>query len=242
LADEVNKQHCQVTAVLEKALVDNANKQRRAAAHEKALADEANEQRRAAARDKALADEANEQHRHKSAKCATTLAPKVLAEDEHNEDDNDVAQQFEAYAAPLLLTLTSSWPKIRAMDDGFGNWAAFGDEILGKEDDKASALTMLPLAPMTAVLPTPHHPTTYKDAVLATMGGSLHAKSLVAASLSRPSTTVDDQPQTACRCSQPCRRVGRRHGPRAPNPQEHLLRGRRHQPRAPNQSTVNVWA
>ncbi len=29
------------------------------------------------------------------------------------------------------------------------------------------------------------------------------------------------------------------HGPRAPNPQEHLLCGRRHRPRAPNQSTSN---
>jgi hypothetical protein len=128
------------------------------------------------------------------------------------------------------------------MDDGFGNWAAFGDKILAKEDDKASALTMPPSAPPTAVLPTPHRPTTYKDAVLATMGGSLRAKSLVVAPLSHPSTTVDDQPQTACRCSRPRRRVGQRHGPRAPNPQEHLLHRRHHRPRAPNQSTENGWA
>jgi hypothetical protein len=40
---------------------------------------------------------------------------------------------------------------------------------------------------------------------------------------------------------QPCC-AGRRHGPRAPNPQEHLLPGRQHQPRAPNQSTSNGWA
>jgi hypothetical protein len=36
-------------------------------------------------------------------------------------------------------------------------------------------------------------------------------------------------------------RICRRHGPRAPNPQEHLLRGRQHRPRAPNQSTGNGW-
>jgi hypothetical protein len=62
--------------------------------------------------------------------------------------------------------------KICAMDDGFGNWAAFGDKILAKEDNKASDLTMPPLAPPTAMSPTPHSPTMYKDAVLATMGGS----------------------------------------------------------------------
>ncbi len=33
--------------------------------------------------------------------------------------------------------------------------------------------------------------------------------------------------------------VCRRHGPRAPNPQEHLLCGWRHWSRAPNQSTLN---
>jgi hypothetical protein len=128
------------------------------------------------------------------------------------------------------------------MDDSFGNWAAFGDDILAEEDDEASDLTMPPSAPPTAVSPTPHHPTTYKDVVLSTMGGSLCAKSLVVAPLSCPSTTVDGQLQTACRRSQPCRRIGRRHGPRAPNPQEYLLCGRRHRPRAPNQSTVNGWA
>ncbi len=34
-------------------------------------------------------------------------------------------------------------------------------------------------------------------------------------------------------------RVCHHHGPRAPNPQEHLLRGWQHRPRAPNQSTLN---
>jgi hypothetical protein len=37
------------------------------------------------------------------------------------------------------------------------------------------------------------------------------------------------------------RRTGRRHGPRAPDLQEHLLSGRRHRPRAPNQSTRHGW-
>jgi hypothetical protein len=38
----------------------------------------------------------------------------------------------------------------------------------------------------------------------------------------------------------PCR-VCRRHGPRAPNPQEHLLHGRQHRPRTPNKSTRHGW-
>jgi hypothetical protein len=91
LADEVNKRHPQVTAALEKALANDANEQRRAAAHEKVLADEANERRRAAARDKALANKANEQHCHESAERATTSATKALAEDKHNEGNNDIA-------------------------------------------------------------------------------------------------------------------------------------------------------
>ncbi len=216
-------------------------------AHEKALADEANERRRAAARGKALADEANEQRHHESAERATTSATKALAKDKHNEDDGHVARRLEAYAAPLFARVDAVMAEIRAMDDGFGNWAAFGDEILAEEDDEASTPTMPPSAPPTAVLPTPmpptpHRPTTYKGAVLATMGGSLRTKSLVVAPFSRPSTMVDDQPHTACRRNQPRRRVGPRHGPRAPNPQEHLLCGRRHRPHTPNQSTENGWA
>jgi hypothetical protein len=181
-----------------------------------------------------LADKADEQCRHELAKRATTSGTKVLAKDKHNEDDNNVVQRIEAFAAPFFARVDVGMAKIRAMDDGFGNWAAFGDKILAKEDDEASDLTMLPSAPPTAVSPTPHCPTMYKDAVFATMGGSLCAKSLVVAPLSCPSTMVDDQLQMACRRSRPCCRVGRLHGPRAPNLQEHLLHGRQHWPRAPN--------
>ncbi len=240
LADETNKRRW--AAALEKALADDANEQRQAATQEKVLADKANEQRQAAVQDKALADEAYQRRCHESAERAKTSATKALAEDKNNKDDDDVARQLEAYAAPLFACVDAVMAEIRAMDDGFGNWAAFGDEILAEEDDKASAPTMPPFAPPMAVSPTPHRPIMYKDAVLATMGGSLRAKSLVVAPCSCLSTLVGDQPQMACRCSQPCCRVGRRHGPRAPNPLEHLLCGRQHRPRAPNQSTENGWA
>ncbi len=122
------------------------------------------------------------------------------------------------------------------MDDGFGNWAAFGGELLVKEDDEASAPTM-------PAMSSPHHrPKSYVDAVLTTMGGSSQAMSLPLAQAALPSPAVDGKLQTVRQRAQPRRRVGRRHAPRAPNPQEHLLCGQRHRPRAPNQSTVNGWA
>ncbi len=135
--------------------------------------DKANKRWQVAAQDKALANKANKQCCHESAERAMTLATKALAKDKHNEDDNNVARRFEAYAAPLFACVDVVMAKIQVMDDGFGNWAAFGDKILAEEDDKASAPTMPPSAPPTTVLPTPHRPTTYKDTVLATMGGSL---------------------------------------------------------------------
>jgi hypothetical protein len=111
LANEVNMQHCQVTATLEKALADKAYKRRLAATWEKALANEVNKRRcqMTAARENALADDGYEQRYRESAN----------------------------------------------------------------------------------VSPPPHRSTTYKDAVLSTMGGSLCAKSLVVAPLSHPSTMVD---------------------------------------------------
>jgi hypothetical protein len=192
--------------------------------------------------DKALVNEANKQRRHESAERATTSATKALAKDEHNKDDDDVARRIEAYDAPFFARIDAVMAEIRAMDDGFGNWAAFGDELLVKEDDKASAPTMPPSAPSTA-MSSPHHcPKSYVDAVLTTMGGSSQATSLPLAQAALPSPAVDGKLRTVRRHAQPRHCVGRRHGPRAPNPQEHLLRGRRHRPRAPNQSIMNGWA
>jgi hypothetical protein len=134
---------------------------------------------RAAARDKALADEANKQRCHESAERATTLVTKVLAKDEHNKDNNNVVRQFEAYAAPLVARVDAVMAEIRAMDDGFGSWAAFGDKILTEEDDEASAPMMLPSAPPTAVSPTPHRPTSYVGVVLSNIEEGAHATPLV---------------------------------------------------------------
>ncbi len=159
-------------------MADKANKRHQAATQEKVLADEANERRRATTWDKALADEANRQRRHESAERATTSATKALAKDKHNEDNDNVAWRFEAYAAPLFARVDAVMAEIRAMDDGFGNWAAFGDEILAEEDDKASAPTMPPSASPTAVSPTPRRPTSYVGVVLSKIEGVAHATPL----------------------------------------------------------------
>ncbi len=92
-----------------------------------------------------------------------------------------------------------------------------------------------------AMLSTSPPPMTYVGAVLSTMGGSSQATSLTLAPVALPSPAIDGKLRMVRRRARPHRRVGRRHGPRAPNPQEHLLRGRRHRPRTPNQSTVNGW-
>ncbi len=189
-----------------------------------------------------MADEANEQRRHKSAKRATALATKMLAKNKYNEDNNYVAWRIGAYAAPFFACIDAVMAKIRAMDDGFGHWAAFGEELLVEEDDKASAPMMPPSAPPTAVSSPHHRPKSYVDAVLTTMGGSSQATSLTLAPLALPLPAVDGKLRTVRQRTRPRCRVGRHHGPWAPNPQEHLLCGRQHRPRAPNQSTENGWA
>ncbi len=63
MANKVNKQRCQVTATLEKALANEAYEQCLAAMREKTLANEVNKQRRqvTAARENALTNNAYEQ-------------------------------------------------------------------------------------------------------------------------------------------------------------------------------------
>jgi hypothetical protein len=118
---------------------------------------------------------------------------------------------------------------------------ALADDAFEQRYRESAKSTDLAL-PLTAVLLPPHRPTTYKDTVLSFMRGSSQATSLTLAPAALPSPAVDDQLRTVHQRARPRRHVGRRHGPRAPNPQEHLLRRRQCQPRAPNQSTVNGLA
>ncbi len=115
---------------------------------------------------------------------------------------------------------------------------ALADNAFERHYQESAKSTDLAL-PLTAVLLPPHHPTTYKDTVLSSMRGSSQATSLTLAPAALPSPAVDDQLRTVRRRARPCCRVCRRHVPRAPNPQEHLLCRWQRRPRAPNQSTVN---
>jgi hypothetical protein len=160
-----------------------------------------------AAQEKALADKANKQP-------WAATQEKALADEVNMQRRQVTAARENALTNDAFEQRYQELPK-RA--------AASAESELAAEQAAVSTDSALP---PTAMLPPPHRPTTYKDMVLSTMGGSLCAKSLIVAPLSCPSTTVDGQLQTACRRSRPCHRVGRRHGPRAPNPQEHLLCGR----------------
>ncbi len=173
--------------------------------------------------DKALAAE---QCRQESAKHAAAMAEKAFAVEQRRQESAECA-------AAMAEKALAAEQRRRKSDK---RTAALAESALATE---RAAVSMDLVLPPTAVSPPPHRPTMYMDAALSTMGGSLRAKSLIVAPLSCPSTTVDGQLQTACSRSRPRRRVGRRHGPRAPNPQEHLLCSRRRRLRAPNQSTVN---
>jgi hypothetical protein len=158
---------------------------------------------------------------------------------EYDDDNNFVAQWIEAYAAPFFARVDTIMAKIQAMDDCFGDWAAFGNKLLAKEDNKASAPTMPPSAPPTAVSSPLHHPMSYVDAVLSTMGGSSQATSLTLAPVALPLPAVDGQLWMVRQRARPCCCVGQCHGPWAPNPQAHILCRRHHWPRALNKSTLN---
>jgi hypothetical protein len=109
------------------------------------------------------------------------------------------------------------------MDDGFGDWAAFGDKLLTEENDNASAPTMLPSAPPTAMSSPLYRPTSYVEAVLSTMGGSTRVMSLALALSAIPLPIVNGQLRTVRRRARPHRRTGRRHCPCAPSPPDEVL-------------------
>jgi hypothetical protein len=173
---------------------------------------------------------AKERRRRETAECAAMLAEPALVAVQHRHESAERAKalaptalRIEAYAAPFFACIDAVMAKIRAMDDGFGNWAAFSDELLAEENDDASALTMPPLAPPTAVSSPPHRPTSYVDAVLSTMGGSTRVTSLALAPSAIPSPIVNGQLRTVCRRTRPRHCTGRRHRPRAPSPPDKVL-------------------
>jgi hypothetical protein len=188
-------------------------------------------------------------------------------DDDDNDNDaedeyDDVAGRLKAYAATLFARVDDTMAEIQAMDDGFENWAAAREKALADKANKQQRAA----AREKALADELRQATTREKALADKANERCRAdtrkkalaneayelrwaatrKKVLADEVNKQccqlSTTVDRQPQTACRRSRPRRRVGRRHGPRAPNPQEHLLCGRRHRPRAPNQFTLNGWA
>ncbi len=203
-----------------------------AASAEQALAEE-RRRHDASTRAAALAELAlaKEQRRHKmAAQTATTAkaaAQEMLAE----------ANTERRHAPPASVT-----EAIRRVQAACDSLAAPLDALLAKIEALAhDAPPPTTTSPVLPAMSSPHHrPKSYVDAVLTTMEGSSQATSLPLVQAALPSPAVDGKLRTVSQRTQPCRRVGRRHGPRAPNLPEPLLCGRRHRPRAPNE--CGGWA
>jgi hypothetical protein len=205
-----------------------------------------NEQCQAAARQKALAEDKRRQEesaaiRRIRVKCALLAAPlnAILAKIERDNIAHEANEQQRAAAqdkaladeANELRQVAAAREKALADEADELRQAAAWEKALADEANKRRRADTLEKA-LADEADERRWAATRKKA-LANEVNKRHC---------RPSTTVDGQPQTACCRSRPRLRVGFRHGPRAPNPQERLLRGQRHRPRAPNQSTVNGWA
>ncbi len=152
--------------------------------------------------------------------------------------------------------------EIQAMDDGFENRAAAREKALADEANKQEraaarekALTdeLRLVTALEKALADEANERRWADTLKKALAdeakerheAAAHAKALAAKVLAderggQESAARGNLLTTVRRRTRPCIRVGRRHGPRAPNTQKYL--GRRHRPRAPNQSTVNGWA
>jgi hypothetical protein len=154
--------------------------------------------------------------------------------------------------------------EIQAMDDGFENRAAAREKALAdkaNEQERAAArekaltdklrlVTALEKALADEANKRRRTDTLKKalaDEAKERHEAATHAKALAAKVLadelgSQESAVRGNPLKTVRRRARPWIRIGRRHGPRAPNTQEYLLCGQRHWPQVPNQSTVNGWA
>ncbi len=173
---------------------------------------------------------------HKLAEYAPALTDAALAE--YNTKTNassDNAAVDAATSAMALATTASANDKEVARCTRDATAMAATVFVVGTQrqetagaaqqplDNEALAPTMPPLTPPMAVLSPPHCPTTYKEAVFSTMGGSPHATPPVVALSPRPSTTVDGPLQKARRHTQRCCCTGRHHHSSAPHPPDKVL-------------------
>jgi hypothetical protein len=179
------------------------------------------------------------------------------------EPDDDAEDEYEDVTGQFFACVDAAMAKIQAMDDGFENRAAAREKALADEANKQERATarekvltdelrlVTVLEKALADEVNERRQANMLKKALADKAkehheAAAHAKALAAKVLadersSQESAVRGSLLQTVCRCAQPCIRVGRRHGPRAPNTQEYLLCCQRHRPRAPNQSTVNGW-
>jgi hypothetical protein len=154
--------------------------------------------------------------------------------------------------------------EIQAMDDGFENLAAKREKALADESneqeraaarEKALADELRQAAVLEKALADEATERRRADMLKKALAdeakerheAAAHAKVLAVKVLAnerggQESAVHGNQLKTVCQRARPCVRVGRRHGPQAPNTQKYPLCGRRHRPRAPNQSTVSGWA
>ncbi len=154
--------------------------------------------------------------------------------------------------------------EIQAMDDGFENRAAEREKALADEankqeraaaGEKALADELCQTDTLEKALADEATKRRRADTLKKALAdkakecheAAAHAKALAAKVLAdkrggQKSAVRGNPLKTVRQRARPCVRVGRCHGPQAPNPHEHLLCGRRHRPRAPNQSTVSGWA
>ncbi len=174
-------------------------------------------------------------------------------DDDEYDGDKD---EYKDVVGRFFARVDATMAKIQAMDDGFENRAAVREKALANEANKqewaaawekvwADELRQMAawenaLADKTDEL---RQAATLEKALADEANKRRQADTLKKALADE----AYERRWTAMRKkvlgrSRPCLRVGCRHGPRAPNPHEHLIRGRRHWPQAPNQSTGNGWA
>jgi hypothetical protein len=190
---------------------------------------------------------AEEPCRRESAECAATLAESVLVVEQRCHESAERAMASATKAVAEDEYTNNNYAKVGKYANkdyakageyakkGYGNrnYAESGKytEVEYDKDDEASAPTMPPSAPLTAVSSPPYHPTSYVDAVLSTMGGSSQATSLTLAPVALPSPAIDGQLRMVRQHARPRCCVGRCHGPWAPNQQAHSLRAESSAPR-----------
>ncbi len=246
LADKANEQRCQesaerAAATAKKALTDKAHEQRRMAKHATTCAVMVLTKLKAAPKVRYGGPPPT----HFSPPLTTAEVAELDAAILDKRRCHEMAVQEKALAEDIRRPEETA--AIRRIWVECALLAAPLDAILAEiERDtiahEARALPTTTSPHSAAMLSTPPHPMTYVGMVLSTMGGSSQATPLPLAQAALPSPAIDGKLRTVRQRDGPRRRVGRQHGPRAPNPQEHLLCGRQHQPCTPNQSTVNGWA